>query len=278
MLSYQHRYHAGNFADVHKHLALTVVLESLTRKPSPLAVIDTHAGEGLYDLMSEEAARIQEFKDGIEKLMRAPAPPDIVRTYLDCVRSENPDAGLRLYPGSPRLAERLTRPGDEIILAELHPQALAALRRTFRRSDRVHIHKRDGFEALAALVPPKQKRGIVLIDPAYEEKTDYKRAVQTIERAYRRWSTGTYLLWYPVLPAGQHEELLFTLKQSGIAKILRSEWHHRPAGIERGLYGSGMAIVNPPWKADETIRSITDWLLDIEFGTGPAILNWLVGE
>lgn len=278
MLSYQHRYHAGNFADVHKHLILTVVLESLTRKPSPLAVIDTHAGEGLYDLMSEEAAKIQEFRDGIEKLLPGHAPPEIVQIYLDCVRAENPDGGLRQYPGSPRLAERLTRPGDEIILAELHPQALTALRRTFRRSDRVHIHKRDGFEALAALVPPKQKRGIVLIDPAYEEKADYERAVQAIERAWRRWPAGGYLLWYPLLPAGKHEDLLSALKQSGIAKILRSEWHHRPAGAGRGLYGSGMALVNPPWKTDEAIRSITDWFLEIDFGVGPAVLDWLAGE
>ena len=183
MLSYQHRYHAGNFADVHKHLILTIVLKSLTRKPSPLAIVDTHAGEGLYDFMSEEAARIQEFKEGVEKLFQAPAPPEIVQIYLDLVRVENPGGELRHYPGSPRLAEQLTRPGDEIILAELHPQALSALRKTFRRSDRVHIHKRDGFEALTALVPPKQKRGIVLIDPAYEEKSDYERSVQAIERA-----------------------------------------------------------------------------------------------
>ncbi len=188
---------------------------------------------------------------GSQDLLDAPDPPAAVRTYLKCVELENPEGGLRFYPGSPRIAERLTRPGDDIILAELHPQALEALRLTFRRTGRVHIHKRDGFEALAALLPPKQKRGVVLIDPAYEEKSDYERTVQTIERAYKRWSTGGYLLWYPLLPAGRHEDMLSALRETGIRKILRSEWHHRPAGGERGLYGSGMAIVNPSWKTDE---------------------------
>ena len=278
MLSYQHRYHAGNFADVHKHLILTAVLQSLLRKPAPIAVIDTHAGEGLYDLTSDEAARNREFEDGIERLLETPDPPETVRIYLDCVRAENPAGTLERYPGSPRIAEHLTRPGDDIILAELHPQAIALLGRTFAKSPRVHVHRRDGFEGLSALVPPAQKRGIVLIDPAYEKKSDYRATVQTIERARKRWSTGVYIVWYPLLPAGRHEDLLSAFNESGIRKILRSEWHHRPSGGERGLYGSGMILINPPWKVDDEIRAVTDWLLDTGFGTGPAVLDWLAPE
>jgi 23S rRNA (adenine2030-N6)-methyltransferase len=278
MLSYQHRYHAGNFADVHKHLVLTLALQGLARKPAPFSVIDSHAGEGLYDLTSPEAVRNAEYRDGIETLLDAPDPPPLVRIYLECVRAENAEGPLRFYPGSPRIAERLSRPGDEIALAELHPQALAELHRTFRRASRVHIHKRDGFEAITALTPPATKRGLVVIDPAYEQKSDYDAVIRTIEQAYRRWSIGGYLLWYPLLPQGRHEALLQTLKDCGIKKILRSEWVHKPPTAERGLYGSGIAWINPVWSAEDELRVIGDWLVRIEFGTGPAILDWLAGE
>ena len=278
MLSYQHRYHAGNFADVHKHLVLTLALQGLAGKPAPFTVIDSHAGEGLYDLTSPEAARNQEYRDGVESLLRAPDPPPLVRAYLDCVRAQNTPGCLQYYPGSPKFATAFTRPGDEMVLAELHPQALAALKKTFRRAPHVHIHKRDGFEAIPALVPPATKRGLVVMDPAYEEKSDYETVVRTIERAYARWSTGGYLVWYPLLPERRHEALVRALRDCGIKKILRSEWHHKLPEAERGLYGSGVIWINPTWKAEDELRALGDWLLRVKFGTGPAILDWLAGE
>jgi len=278
MLSYQHRYHAGNFADLHKHLVLTLALQGLARKATPFTVIDTHAGEGLYDLTSEEAARHGEFRDGIEAVLAAPDPPLEVIPYLDRVRAANPGGGFRFYPGSPDLALAFCRPDDELILAELHPQALAEIEKRYRRERRVHIHRRDGFEALPALVPPRTRRGLALIDPVYEQKSDYEAVVRTIERAHARWSTGLYLVWYPLLPAGRHDALLARLKASGIRKILRSEWLHRPPAEDRGLYGSGILAINPLWKMEEAIREVGAWLERIHFGAGPAILDWLVPE
>jgi 23S rRNA (adenine2030-N6)-methyltransferase len=278
MLSYQHRYHAGNFADVHKHLVLTLALQGLARKPAPFSMIDTHAGEGLYDLASKEAARHQEFRDGIEKVLAVPDPPPAIRPYLDQVRAANPAGGLCFYPGSPDLALAFCRSDDDVVLVEMHPQALSELENRYARERRVHIHRRDGFEALAALVPPRTRRGVALIDPAYEQKSDYEAVVRAIERAHARWSTGLYLVWYPLLPAGRHDALFAGLKATGIRKIMRSEWLHRPPAEDRGLYGSGILAINPLWKMDEAIREAGAWMEQIEFGTGPATLGWLVPE
>jgi 23S rRNA (adenine2030-N6)-methyltransferase len=276
VLSYQHRYHAGNVADVHKHLVLTALLRALARKEGGFCFLDLHAGEGVYDLTSPEARKLGEAADGIEKLYHLKSGPPAVMDYLACVRAENRDGKLRFYPGSPRLAERLSRSQDELVLIELHPQAYAHLKRRMGHGPRIHIHRRDALEALGALMPPHLKRGLVLIDPSYEDKDDYDKVLAATLEAQRRWPQGIYVIWYPLLPADKHQVLLDGVaKTKNIGEVLLSEWTLKPKTPERGLRGSGMIIINPPFKLDERLRVLSDWLTRTGFGPGPYRLEWL---
>lgn len=279
MLSYQHTYHAGNFADVHKHLVLCRTLAALTRKPAALMVLDSHAGRGGYDLASEAAARTAEFRDGIARLWAASEPAPALADYLALVRRYNPDGRLRRYPGSPLLARALLRPQDRLVLCEQHPQEIAALRQLIGADRQVAIHQRDGWEALGALLPPRAKRGLVLIDPSYEVKSDYRQLVDALARVHQRWRQGRILVWYPLLPAGRHHELLRRLSQSGLRSILRNELQIRPAGDEHGLYGSGLLLVNPPWPLAEQLPALTTGLARLlAQGETRATTDWLVPE
>ena len=277
MLSYQHRYHAGGFADVHKHIVLAAILNLLGKKESGFAFLDTHAGEGVYDLTSAEAVKVGEAANGILRLIAAPAPPPAVAGYLDCVRAENPGGGLRRYPGSPQVALRLSRPQDELILIEKHPQAIAHLKRNFRGSPRAHVHDRDALEALVALVPPRQRRGVALIDPSYEDKEEYRTVAQAFLKAHARWPQGIYILWYPILPANRHKSLIDAIVKNAILSILRSEWQLKTTDREQGLQGSGLLIVNPPWRLDEDLTAIGQWLTRIGFSARPFTLDRLGG-
>lgn len=260
MLSYLHRYHAGNFADVHKHLLLSRVLLALARKETPFCVIDTHAGEGGYDLSSAEAVAGGEAADGVARFLALPDPPEIVRAYRDGLG----DGGF--YPGSPRLALRLMRPADRLLAVELHPRAHEALRRAVGRDPRAHLHRRDAMEALLALVPPSEKRGVAVIDPAYEVKDEYRAIPAAVAKAFARWRGGVYFIWYPLLPEARHETLLAALSDAGFPEVLVSEWHRRDSGAGRGLYGSGVAVVNPPWRLDEEAAEALGWLESAGFG------------
>jgi 23S rRNA (adenine2030-N6)-methyltransferase len=282
MLSYQHVYHAGNFADVHKHVALILLLRALSRKPAPFMMLDTHAGRGDYDLDSAEALGTGEFRDGIARLWDRPPAYDAVADYLTQVRNCNPDGRLRRYPGSPRLARMLLRKRDRLLLCELHPAEHAALRAALGGDNRVAIHRRDGFEALGALLPPAERRGLVLIDPSYELKTEYRQVAATVATTHKRWPTGAYLIWYPLLAAGRYRQLLNALADSGIRGILRSELQvRRPAGGGRrgGLYGSGLLLINPPWRIDTALGETASWLAGIlSKDTHQANTDWLVPE
>lgn len=279
MLSYQHAYHAGNFADVHKHVALVLLLRALGRKPKPFMVLDTHAGRGGYALDTAEALKIGEFRGGIARLWDVPRPPDAAADYLDRVRACNPDGRLRHYPGSPLLARALLRERDRLLLCELHPAEHAALRAALGGDSRVAVHKRDGFEALTALLPPKEKRGLVLIDPSYEIKTEYQQVATAVGKAHERWPTGLYLIWYPLLPADRHRSLLRELADSGIRKILRSELHVRGTAGSSGLRGSGLLLINPPWQTDAILAETAGWLAGIlSQGMHQATTDWLVPE
>jgi 23S rRNA (adenine2030-N6)-methyltransferase len=260
MLSYLHRYHAGNFADVHKHLLLSRVLLALARKETPFCVIDTHAGEGGYDLSSAEAVAGGEAADGVARFLALTDPPEIVRAYRDGL------GGGGFYPGSPLLALRLMRPADRLLAVELHPRAHEALRRVVGRDPRAHLHRRDAMEALLALVPPPEKRGVAVIDPAYEVKDEYRAIPAAVAKAVARWRGGVYFVWYPLLPEARHEALLAALADAGFPEVLVSEWHRRDPGAGRGLYGSGVAVVNPPWRLDEEAAEAFGWLESAGFG------------
>lgn len=277
MLSYQHVYHAGNFADVHKHALLCLLLEALGQKLTPLCYYETHAGRGLYDLTAPEALKTGEFQQGIVRFLEHPTPQPL-DAYRRTVLAHNPHA-LRCYPGSPALALALTREHDQLVLMELHPTEYTALKTTCK-SSRIHLHRRDGFEGLKALTPPRERRGLVLIDPSYEVKDDYRKVVRLLREVHARWRNGVYALWYPLLSAGLHRDLLASLKASGIRKILHSELTVRARGEGVGLYGSGMVIVNPPWPLAETCATLLPWLADVltDDGAGTARLDWLVPE
>ncbi|MBN2751302.1 MAG: 23S rRNA (adenine(2030)-N(6))-methyltransferase RlmJ [Rhodospirillaceae bacterium] len=260
MLSYLHRYHAGNFADVHKHLLLSRVLVSLGRKTAPFCVIDTHAGEGLYDLSSAEAVAGGEATEGVKRFLDLDNPPEITQAYRACLPSST------AYPGSPALAQYLMRETDRLLAVELHPQAHLALRRAMRGDDRVHVHRRDALEALVALVPPVEKRGVAVIDPAYEVKDEYRTVPAAVAKAFARWRGGVYFIWYPLLPEARHQQLVTALCGAGYPEILISEWHRRAPEDGRGLYGSGVVVVNPPWGLESEAVMLGAWLEAAGFG------------
>lgn len=245
MLSYQHIYHAGNLADVHKHALLCAMLDYLTRKDKPLSYIETHAGRGLYDLAAPEAVRTGEAAAGIGA-MEGRLPGDHpYRRRLAEVRARFGDSA---YPGSPLLAALSLRPGDAIHLAELHPQERAALE-TAMAPFRAHVMARDGFEAAQALTPPQPRRGLMLIDPSYEVKADYAAIPRHMAALHRKWNVGTLVLWYPLLPAAPHRPMIAALR-AAFPEALCHEVGFPPAREGHGLIGSGLFVVNPPWGLD----------------------------
>jgi 23S rRNA (adenine2030-N6)-methyltransferase len=279
MLSYQHEYHAGNFADVHKHLCLRVLFEALLRKEKPFCYIDCHAGAALYDLAGEQARRTSEFASGIGKLWPAPALRKLpaMDRYLAAVASVNTDRRLCYYPGSPELARQWLRPDDRALFLELHPQAQQALTRHFSTDSRLAVHARDCYEGLPALVPPAIRRGLVLLDPSYEVKEEYRDIAALARTAHQRWATACYAIWYPLLPAARHLELLAALADSGMRNILLTELVVADEGKARGMHGSGMAIINAPWQSDSPLALLLPAVaVLLAPGQGRAELRWLV--
>ncbi len=279
MLSYQHEYHAGNHADVLKHSVLALVLAALLRMDKPLRVFDAHAGSGLYDLGSREARRHAEYRGGIARVLAAADAPPALAPYLDALRACNAGGALRRYPGSPWLARSLLRPADHLVLMELHPQALTALRRLFGQDPQLHLHERDCFEGLPALLPPPERRGLVLIDPAYELKDDYRRVVGLLEACHRRWPTGVYLLWYPLLRDRPGARLPARVTALGLRRIYQVAIEVEGEGHE-GLRGSGLLAVNLPWGVDAGIAALAPWLWRslAPQGRGRWTAGWLVPE
>ncbi len=250
MLSYQHAYHAGNLADVHKHAALAWVLEYLTRKDKPLSYIETHAGRGLYDLGSAEALKTGEAAGGIgrmEGFLPAGHP------YLRLLAQARARFGPRSYPGSPLLAAMALREIDSIHLAELHPQELAALKATMAPWG-AHVHHRDGMETALALTPPTPRRGVMLIDPAWEVKTEYASIPKAMLEVLRKWNVGILMLWYPLLDSNIHAQMIDALEK--IPNGLRHEIRFPPARPGHRMLGSGLFVVNPPWGLDAALADI----------------------
>ena len=242
MLSYQHAFHAGNLADVHKHALLAWMLAYLTRKDKPLSYLETHGGRALYDLSDAAAQKTGEAAQGIE---RVAAWFDAEHPYAQVLNQIRQDNGPHSYPGSPLIAATLLREADSLHLAELHPQEHAALELAMSPYP-AKIHKRDGFEMAHALTPPTPRRGLMLIDPSFEVKEDYAATPRHIAKYTRAWNVGIIALWYPVLTSGAHKPMITALKQAH-PEALCSEVRFPPARPGHGMVGSGMFVINPPY-------------------------------
>ena len=275
-MNYRHAFHAGNFADVVKHAVLALLIERLKVKDTAFRVIDTHAGAGLYDLTADEARRTGEWERGIGRLYgRALEPPlaELLAPYLGAVRQANDgilpgeagegdhtkhDVGglLRFYPGSPWIARHLLRRQDRLTAVELHPDEHAALSARVAGDRQVKVIALDGWLALGSFVPPKERRGLVLIDPPYEEKDEFDRLLLGFGNAYRRWPTGVYALWYPVKDLYAIDRFRARLAASGIRRMLRAELMVRDRSTPERFNGAGLVIANPPWQFDSIVDDL----------------------
>jgi len=280
-MNYRHAFHAGNFADVLKHAALISLLDALQTKPAALCYVDTHAARGMYDLQGEQALKTQEHADGVQRLLDAPDLPPVLRRYVDVVRGFQlaDDVGLTRYPGSPLIAQRLMRDQDRSILCELHDEEVVALRKALAGDTRCAVHHRDGYEAMKALLPPAQKRGLVLIDPPFEAQGgEFAQIQQALANAFARWPNATYAVWYPIK---LRETILpfhrWLQRGAGTADVLVAELLLHPDNSGLRLNGCGLAIVNPPWQFDRTLAS---WLpalqgLLVQGSHGSARVDWI---
>ncbi len=266
MLSYRHAFHAGNHADVLKHYVLSAVLNYFNHKDKPYWVIDTHAGAGMYALRSEYSQKNAEYENGISRLLTAESLPVTFNPYLDAVNAVNPNNTGTLYPGSPQIASHFLRAQDKLRLFELHPNDLELLQQHFGVNNRqIKADKVDGFNGIKACLPPPTKRGVVLIDPPYELKEDYQRVITCIQDCLKRFATGTYLIWYPLLQRPEPHDMLqqlHALKLKDWLNVQLIVQAPRPDGI--GMYGSGMFLINPPWQLaatlDEAMPTLTKLL------------------
>ncbi|MFC0282651.1 23S rRNA (adenine(2030)-N(6))-methyltransferase RlmJ [Camelimonas abortus] len=281
-MNYRHAFHAGNFADVMKHVLLARMLTHLGRKPAPFFVLDTHGGLGLYDLAADEASRTGEWLRGVA-LMEAPFADEVEallapwRAALAATRRRH---GETAYPGSPMIVGELLRPGDRALAVELHPADFGALKRALVPVPGVRALHLDGWTALHANIPPKERRGLVLVDPPYEKTGELTRAVDEMTRALRKWSTGVFALWYPVKDRRPVDAAARRLKDSGLKKLLRLELYLDPDGPPDRLNGCGLFIANPPWKLDEEAALLLPALAArlAPDGRGGVVSAWIAGE
>ena len=279
MLSYRHSFHAGNHADVIKHIVQSLILSSLQQKEKPFVYHDTHSGVGRYDLNHEWSEKTGEYKLGIGRLWDEVELPEELNNYLDAIKQLNEGNELQFYPGSPRVARAHLRKQDRMVLTELHPSDYPLLQQEFQRDRQVSIFKEDGFQRLKASLPPKERRGLVLIDPPYELAKEYRDVAQAIYQAHKRWATGIYAIWYPVVNRCDIEDMIESIKGLGIRKILQIELGVAPDTNERGMTASGMIVINPPWKLEQQMKTILPFLKDtIAPATGHYTLDWVVPE
>lgn len=247
-MNYRHLYHAGNFADVFKHALLTLLIVRLKDKDTAFAVIDTHAGAGIYDIASAEAQRTGEFARGYAQV--AATLPEALLPYRDVVAAQNPDGALRFYPGSPAIALALLRPQDRLVACELHPEDARHLKIALRDDKRAEIHHRDGYQALKAFLPPRERRGLVLIDPPFETPDERRTLVRALAMAHARWPTGLYALWYPIKANSEARLLHAELANTGIRRQTAFELRLHGGDNPAQLNGCGLVMVNPPFRFD----------------------------
>jgi 23S rRNA (adenine2030-N6)-methyltransferase len=282
-MNYRHIYHAGNFADVVKHIVLARTIDYLKRKPGAFRVIDTHAGIGIYDLSSDEAQKTGEWKDGIGRLLGADlsdAAAALVAPYLDAVRAANASGGLTAYPGSPAIARHLLRNQDRLTAIELHPTDAEMLKAHFAGDFQTRVIELDGWLALGAHLPPKEKRGLVIVDPPFEREGEFDRLIDGLVKAHKRWPGGTYLLWYPVKNRRSVAAFRQTLRETGIAKILDLSLDIRGPTMPERLDGTGLIAVNSPYPLEAEMKTVLPVLARL-LGDGKDATwrtEWLAGE
>lgn len=281
-MNYRHGFHAGNFADVFKHALLARLLVYLARKAAPFRVIDTHAGEGAYDLAADEAERTGEWRDGVARLADLSGADETTRAllepYLDCLGPLDGDGRPALYPGSPVIAQRLMRAQDRAIFCELRPDAYAALRRRFAPDERVKAVHIDGYMGLSAFAPPKERRGLVLIDPPFEREDESDAMFSAFRAAYRKWPTGVYVLWHPIKDAQRARAFYATFRDRGAPRTLRLAL--AVGGDGPGLRRTGLVVVNPPFVFEDEARAILSFLAPrlAQGASAGYEIEWLTGE
>lgn len=262
-MNYRHAFHAGNFADVFKHLLLARMLVYLARKDAPLRYLDTHAGVGRYDLAGDEASRTGEWRDGVARVVMADQPAAVrglLAPWLAAVGPCDAEAKPAAYPGSPALAQKLLRPQDKLTLCELHPADRAALARAMGRDRRLKALEIDGYMALNAYVPPPERRGLVLVDPPFESTDEFARMADAFASAWRKWPTGVYALWYPVKDERVVDRFYAALRRAGATDGLRLELAVAAPQAEGRLVATGLAVINPPYVLGEEARALAPWL------------------
>lgn len=281
MLSYRHAFHAGNFADVLKHVILIQLLEYLSKKEQPFCCIDTHAGAGDYALDSAYALKNKEFSTGIAKLWQRDDLPDAVASYVQLIKQANHDGKMDRYLGSPLIMQALLRNKDRLFLYELHTAEVALLTTAIGRDKRVKVFHADGLKNALSLLPPQERRGLILIDPSYELKTDYSEIPKTLIAMHKRFATGTYALWYPVVERRRNQELERAIQNSGIKNVQLFELGIAADTHEHGMTASGLIIINPPWTLKTQMQTVLPWLLEAlgnHNGTGFYRIQTLVEE
>lgn len=263
MRAYRHHFHAGNFADVFKHALFARLLVALAKKEKPFCCLDTHAGIGRYDLSHRWAQKNREYEGGIARLWERRDAPALLAPYLEAVRAENPDGALAVYPGSPAIAQRLLRADDRMVLCELNEKDKDALSGNFARERRAGVHLLDGFQAVKAFLPPRERRGLMLMDPSFDRKGEYGRVVEALREAHNRFATGVFAFWYPLMEPAAVRAFERAARESGVPKILQLELWVHPADWTADLRGCGMLVVNPPFGFDAEATEILRWLVDV---------------
>ena len=283
-MNYRHAFHAGNFADVLKHVVLMMLVEHLKKKPAPFFFLDTHAGRGTYDLSEAEAQRSGEYRSGIGRLLelREASLPAEIAAYVRLVRDAagRGSSAITAYPGSPLIVSGMRRPIDRMVLVEKLPKEADALRAALGRQRLVSVIDGDGYAALKAQLPPRENRGLVLIDPPYESELEFDRVVAGLELAHERWPSGTFCVWYPLTDRAGPTRFHREIERSGIRRVLDVSLRILPADARVGLSGAGLTIINPPWMLDERLQELMPQLhrLLSPEGLGGTAVNWIVPE
>lgn len=279
-MNYRHAFHAGNHADVLKHLVLSRLLALLAKKDAPYAYLDSHAGIGLYDLRGDQASRTSEWLEGIQRVWQADDVPALFDDYLGVIRALNPDGQLRYYPGSPEVARELSREQDRLQLNEKHPEDGLLLKANMKYDRRVAVHLGEGWHVPRALLPTAQKRAVLLIDPPFEQADELQRCAQAMKESIARMRQAVVAIWYPIKDQRQLKRFYQDLQGTGAPKLLRVELLvHAADNADVGLNGSGLAIANPPWGLEDELRSVLPWLgQNLGQTQGGWKLDWLIEE
>ena len=278
-MNYRHAFHAGNHADVLKHITLSRIIALLSRKEAPFVCLDSHAGVGLYDLLGDQASRTGEWLEGIARLWEAADRPESTADYFAVLRNLNPDGALRYYPGSPELARQLSREQDRVLLNEKHPQDGQLLKDNMKGDRRVAVHLGEGWHVPRALLPVAEKRALLLIDPPFEKADELERCVTALNEAIGRMRQTVVAIWYPIKDERQLKRFYQGLEKSSAPKLLRVELFVHPADDASRLAGSGLAIANAPWGLEDELKQLLPWLADkLAQSRGSYRLDWLIAE